>query len=289
MRSVSSDGGHRRRQDVNDRVREFKPLKQRARSREMHGCIINAAQESDRDRKMFKFLGGNVTLKMQDPSNANRLVVLKPRAPASVACQRPQREGALPREQLGDDARVATTIELDHGKGGLSLAGLEALKCYLQQPRSATAARYVGVSQRYAASVLGAWQTRGEVPPARQSSRGSWDRDGGDAAVLSQFTREQVQSIRMWIIEEARAGRNVFSRGLRAQIQSLTGHVLSRRKLQAMREPLGIVFSNVVGAGGAKLSRRVRRERYRFIVRRMNEDAREPHLRPIRVYSDETS
>jgi hypothetical protein len=181
------------------------------------------------------------------------------------------------------------TIELDRDKGqGLSLAGLEALRCYLHQPRTATAARYIGVSQRYASAVLSAWQLRGEVPPAQQSLRGLWDRDGGDVAVLSQFTREQVQSIRMWIIEEARAGRNVFSRGLRAQIKSLTGHVLNRRKLQAIREPLGIVFSKVVGAGGAKLSRRVRLERYRFIVRRMHEDSREPHLRHIRVYSDET-
>jgi hypothetical protein len=168
MRSVSTDGGPRRRKHVKDRVKVFKPLKQRARTGEMNVGIINAAQESDLDKKMLRFLGGDVTLKYVDPSNKRRLLELKPRAPAAAACQRPQREGVAPREQLGDDDRVATTIELDRAKGhGLSLAGFEALKCYLQQPRAATAARYVGVAQTYAASVLGAWEARGQVPPAR--------------------------------------------------------------------------------------------------------------------------
>ena len=92
----------------------------------------------------------------------------------------------------------------------------------------------------------------------------------------------------MWIINEARAGRNVFSKPLRAKIYALTGQKINRRRLQKIREPLGIVFSKVVGAGGAKMSRRVRLQRWRFIARRMAEDARAPHLRPIRVYSDES-
>jgi hypothetical protein len=80
----------------------------------------------------------------------------------------------------------------------------------------------------------------------------------------------------------------VFSKPLRAQIHDLTGVSLNRRKLQAIREPLGIVFSKVVGAGGAKMSRRVRLQRFRFVARRMEEDAREPSKRPMRVYSDES-
>ena len=266
---------------------EFNPEKRRARTAEMNMGIISTAQQADKDKDLFSFLGGAPILKMQDPRNPGRQTVLVARAASQVALARPRRSGAAAREELVDDTRVATTIELDPTRGGLTLAGLDAIRKHLLEPRAALAARYIGVGRKYASATLGAWQRTGTVPAAVADLRGR-DRGGGQAAVASLFTRAQLQKIRMWIIGEARAGRNVFSKPLRAQIHDLTGVSLNRRKLQAIREPLGIVFSKVVGAGGAKMSRRVRLQRFRFVARRMEEDAREPSKRPMRVYSDES-
>jgi hypothetical protein len=142
---------------------------QRARSTEVHHNIVISAQESDKDQGQLNFLGGNPTLWETVSSNQSRMRQLVSASPAGVGrTLRDSSSGVAQRQQIEqeDQEKKGFIIELDPKYGGASIADLSRVKLLLDEPRAVVAARYVGVGRKHAASVLGAYQHQGEVPPA---------------------------------------------------------------------------------------------------------------------------
>ena len=125
-------------------------------------------------------------------------------APVTSRAVRDSSGAAVQRQerQEADAGKKAFTLKLDAQYGGASIADLSRVKTYLEQPRSGVAARYTGVSRKYTAAVLGAFQQQGEVPPANLG-RGHGEQSGtGKTAGEHDFSKEEIIKIRQWILDQ---------------------------------------------------------------------------------------
>jgi len=139
-----------------------------------------------------------------------------------------------------------------------------------------------------ASAVIGSFSKYGEIPPVDFPRQDIGDAPSSREGRLGDFTKDQIMKIRLHIVNKSRAGQNVFSKDVCKYAGELMGRVITLKKFKKMRSVLGVLFDSVVGAHSAKLSRHVRSLRYQFVERRRAASLRESHLRPIRVYSDET-
>ena len=264
------------------------PGLKRRRTAEMHQNIITVAQEINKDRQQFQWLRGNVSLWKVDPNDKSRMKKIDRQVGrARTSARSAEQQQARDDKVEGEAEDRATRIELDPDEVGVSHRELDSIREWLKAPSVHVAAKYLYVGKEHASAVANAFQKTGKVPESAADRRGagiSLNRLAGS----SDWTREQIQELRMWVIGQARQGLNVFAKPLRAKAREITGKKIARQRFQELREILGVVFSKVTGDGSAKFSRRVRVQRYRFLLRRAHEDRREPHLRPIRVYTDES-
>ena len=262
---------------------KYKPTKQRSRSVEMHSNIVSSAQEAGLDKTRFWALKGAV-LHADDGRH-------KGRPPHAVISSAPTREASGRTSSVG----AAAASRVDEKRGGwikldsdITLDDLHQMQNWVKESPVEQVSRHLGIGRHYASSVVGSFQKTGTIPEVDASGPGrGGNRRVGDAP-NQRYSKADISQVQNWVFEQAIAGLNVYTRSLAAKLYELTGHHPSRRAVQRLRNRLGIVYGKVVGASGAKTSRRVRQYRHQFVERRMREEGRPRNLIPIRVYQDES-
>ena len=244
--------------------------------------ILTSYEHSFTDKTKFECLR-QAELWREDPTHNGRYQRLQSVQPTAEASQRSTRNAAQgPRP----DSRRGPWIKITEPENGIDLATLEEMQGWVEEQAQDSAARHMGVSERYARTVVNAYCTSWQVPEAGDAERGGSRENSGKKE--PKLSAEELQAVRVYVIKENIAGRNVYLRPLRAKLFEITGKQFGRRAAQRLRREIGMVHSKVVCSDEHKTSNRVRLQRWQFGRRRIEEDMREPAMRPIRVYSDET-
>ena len=232
----------------------YEPRMRRKRTAETNEAIVCAGTRWSGLRNDMSVLGG-AKLQRVDHAHGGKLVDTKPMVGARASHRASSREktqvsleGATdvdPRQRLD----MGTVIQLSKA---ISHECFETIQKLCGMSNAQVAAEFVGVSEKYAAKVLGVHVIQGggsNIPPGDErpdAAGGRGRKREGVQASFAMLSKRTVHKVRMLVIQGCRSGQPVYSKEIRTFISDETAKegrrvVLGRQQLQALRERMGLV------------------------------------------------